>query len=366
MPSNQLQSVLVDPREAGPKPPYDYTPQSMPGSEQAMQPRADHGEQSYNGCDRLKGTAALITGADSGIGRAVAIAFAREGADVLISYLNEHHDAEETAALVRQAGRKAVTVPGDITSEQHCERLVDRATQEFGALDILVSNAAMQTVHQQVDEWNSEEFDRTYRTNVYAMFYLCRAAIQKMRSGGSILATTSVQAFQPTGQLLAYSSTKGAIRSFIQAISELAIKKGIRANGVAPGPVWTPLIPSTMPQEKVKQFGKQTLIGRAAQPAELAPAYVFLASNDARYITGSILDVTGGEMIPDPATTLVCEGLRPHLRVCRTFSAALLAGNSDSHRNRFLTREQQSAHLHSAQYWLFPNRTHDAVMRMRM
>lgn len=298
MPTEVMQSILIDPREAGPKPPYDNSPQPMPGSEKKMQPQADHGERSYRGCEKLKGCAAIITGADSGIGRAVALAFAREGADVLISYLNEDEDAEETARLVREAGQKAVLMPGDITSQQLCERLVDSALQEFGRLDILVSNAAMQTVHQQVDEWNPEEFDQTYRTNVYAMFYLCRAAISKMRPGGSILATTSVQAFQPTGQLLAYSSTKGAIRSFIQAISELAIKNGIRANGVAPGPVWTPLIPSTMPQEKVKQFGKQTLIGRAAQPAELAPAYVFLASNDARYITGSIVDVTGGEMIP--------------------------------------------------------------------
>jgi NAD(P)-dependent dehydrogenase (short-subunit alcohol dehydrogenase family) len=298
MPVDQMRSVLLDPREAGPKPPYNAGPQPMPGSEKQMRPQADHGEKSYRGSSKLEGTAALITGGDSGIGRAVAIAFAREGADVLISYLNEHDDAEQTAALVREAGRKVVTVAGDISSQQHCEELVDRALGEFGRLDILVSNAAIQSVHQQVDEWSPEEFDRTYRTNVYAMFYLCRAAVPKMQPGGSIIATTSVQAFQPTGQLLAYSSTKGAIRSFIQAISELAMKNGIRANGVAPGPVWTPLIPSTMPPEKVKNFGKQTLIGRAAQPAELAPAYVFLASNDARYITGSILDVTGGEMIP--------------------------------------------------------------------
>jgi NAD(P)-dependent dehydrogenase (short-subunit alcohol dehydrogenase family) len=299
MPATQNHSsILVDPREAGPKPPYGNKPQSMPGSEQQMQPKADHGERSYRGCNRLEGTAALITGGDSGIGRAVAIAFAREGADVLISYLNEHEDAEETAKWVREAGRKAITVPGDITSHQHCEQLVSRAVQEFGRLDILVSNAAMQTVHEQIDEWSLEEFDRTYKTNVYAMFYLCRAAISKMPAGGSIVATTSVQAFQPTGKLLAYSSTKGAIRTFIQAIAELAIKKGIRANAVAPGPVWTPLIPSTMPPEKVKEFGKSTVIGRAAQPAELAPAYVFLASNDARYITGSVVDVTGGEQVP--------------------------------------------------------------------
>jgi NAD(P)-dependent dehydrogenase (short-subunit alcohol dehydrogenase family) len=199
---------------------------------------------------------------------------------------------------VRECGRKAVVVAGDIASREHCEHLVARTVKEFGQIDILVSNAAMQTVHQQVDEWSPEEFDRTYKVNVYAMFYLCRAAISKMPAGGSIIATSSIQAFQPTGHLLAYSSTKGAIRTFIQALSELAIKNGIRANAVAPGPVWTPLIPSTMPMEKVKQFGKQTLIGRAAQPAELAPAFVFMASNDARYITGSVMDVTGGEMMP--------------------------------------------------------------------
>src|SRR5438270_397382 len=299
MPETQNQSsILVDPREAGPKPPYDGRPQPTPGSEEAMQPKADHGEHSYKGCGRLKGTAALITGADSGIGRAVALAFAREGADVLISYLNEHEDAEETARWVREAGSKPVVVPGDITSREHCEQLVQRAVREFGKLDLLISNAAMQSVHGQVDEWSPEEFDRTYKVNVHAMFYLCRAAFPKMPPGGSIIATTSVQAFQPTGQLLAYASTKGAIRTFVQALAELAIKKGVRVNGVAPGPVWTPLIPSTMPREKVKEFGKHTLIGRAAQPAELAPAFVFLASNDARYITGSIVDVTGGQQIP--------------------------------------------------------------------
>jgi NAD(P)-dependent dehydrogenase (short-subunit alcohol dehydrogenase family) len=298
MPVDQVKSILVDPREAGPKPPYGDQPQAMPGSERQMQPKADHGEESYKGSGKLQGTAALITGGDSGIGRAVAIAFAREGADVVISYLDEHEDAEETASWVRKAGRKAVTAAGDITSREHCDQLVERTFREFGRLDILVSNAAMQTVHQKVDEWSVEEFDRTYRTNVYAMFYLCRAAVPRMQPGSSIIATTSVQGFMPSGQLLAYSSTKGAVRTFIQSLSELAIKQGVRANGVAPGPVWTPLIPSTMPAEKVKNFGKQTLVGRAAQPAELAPAFVFLASNDARYITGSIVDVTGGEMIP--------------------------------------------------------------------
>jgi NAD(P)-dependent dehydrogenase (short-subunit alcohol dehydrogenase family) len=290
-------SILVDPREAGPKPPYNNGRQPMPGSEDRMQPQADHGEHSYKGSGKLEGTSALITGGDSGIGRAVAIAFAREGADVLISYLNEHDDAEETAEFVREAGRKAVTVAGDIGSREHCEELVKRTIKEFGSLDILVSNAAMQTVHNDVDEWSPEEFDRTYKTNVYAMFYLCRAAIPKMPAGGSVIATTSVQAFQPTGTLLAYSSTKGAIKTFIEGLAELAVQHGVRANAVAPGPVWTPLIPSTMPQDKVKDFGKNTLFGRAAQPAELAPAYVFLASNDARYITGSIVDVTGCRQI---------------------------------------------------------------------
>jgi NAD(P)-dependent dehydrogenase (short-subunit alcohol dehydrogenase family) len=290
-------SILIDPREAGPKPPYSNRRQPAPGSEDLMEPKADHGEQSYKGCGKLEGAAALITGGDSGIGRAVALAFAREGADVLISYLNEHDDAEETAELVREAGRKAVTVSGDIGSQEHCEELVKRTTREFGSLDILVSNAAIHSFHEDIDEWSSEEFDRTYKTNVYGMFYLCRAALPKMPAGGSIIATTSVQAFQPTGQLLAYSSTKGAIKTFVEGLAELAMQHGVRVNGVAPGPVWTPLIPSTMPKQKVNQFGTNTLLGRAAQPAELAPAYVFLASNDARYITGSIIDVTGGRQI---------------------------------------------------------------------
>ena len=290
-------SILIDPREAGPKPPYSNRRQPMPGSEDQMEPQADHGEQSYKGSGKLQGATALITGGDSGIGRAVALAFAREGADVAISYLNEHDDAEETAELVRESGRKAFTMAGDIGVKEHCDELVKRTLREFDSLDILVSNAAMQTVHDDIDEWSPEEFDRTYRTNVYAMFYLCRAALPKMPAGGSIIATTSVQAFQPTGKLLAYSSTKGAIKTFIEGLAELAIEHGVRANAVAPGPVWTPLIPSTMPPDKVRDFGKNTLFGRAAQPAELAPAYVFLASNDARYITGSIVDVTGGRQI---------------------------------------------------------------------
>jgi hypothetical protein len=291
---------MVDPREAGPKPPYDeHQEQPMPGSDRELRPAADHGEQSYTGSGKLTGRAALITGGDSGIGRAIAIAFAREGADMVLSYLpQEQKDAEETARYVREAGRKVVLKPGDLTDGKYCEQLVDTAMKEFGRLDVLVSNAAFQTVHKDVQEWDPEEFDRTYKTNVYPLFFLCRAALPKMRAGGAILTTASVQAYLPTGQLLAYSSTKGAIVTFTKALAELASKQGVRVNAVAPGPVWTPLIPSTMPPEKVKNFGKDTLIGRAAQPAELAPAYVFLASNDSRYITASVVDVTGGEMLP--------------------------------------------------------------------
>ena len=298
MPVQTAPSVLIDPREAGPKPPFPEQPQPMPGSDRQLTPQADHGERSYKGSGKLEGCKAIITGADSGIGRAVAIAFAREGADLVLSYLEaEQSDAEETARWVRDAGREAVLAPGDLTRRENCEALVDRAVRELGDLDIVVSNAAFQTTHEDADQWNPEEFDHTYKTNVYPLFWLTRAALKHLRPGGSILATASVQAFQPSGQLLAYSSTKGAIATFIKALGELAIQHGVRANAVAPGPVWTPLIPSTMPQEKVKNFGGSTTIGRPAQPAELAGAYVFLASNDARYITSSVVDVTGGSML---------------------------------------------------------------------
>ncbi len=228
----------------------------------------------------------------------MALAFAREGADVLISYLNEDEDARETERLVRDAGRKAVIAPGDIQDPRHCEQLVERAFDEFGGLDILINNAAFQMTHESIEELTPEEWDKTFRTNVFAMFYLCRAALPKMKQGSTIVNTTSVQAYDPSPTLLAYSSTKGAIVTFTKSLSALAIKQGIRVNAVAPGPVWTPLIPSTMPDKSVKEFGKSSPMERPAQPADLAPIYVFLCSNDSRYITGGIFDLTGGKMLP--------------------------------------------------------------------
>jgi NAD(P)-dependent dehydrogenase (short-subunit alcohol dehydrogenase family) len=289
----------IDPKQRGKKPPSPEPGQQPPGTEAQMRTKPDHGEESYRGFGRLEGKAALITGGDSGIGRAVAIAYAREGADILISYLNEEEDAKETARWVEQARKKAIRVSGDIANEQHCRELVDRATKDLGRLDILVNNAAYQMTHQDIEEFSSEEWDHTFRTNIYAMFYLCKAAMPRMNPGSAIINTASVQAYSPKGMLLAYASTKGAIVTFTKALSQLAIKKGIRANAVAPGPVWTPLIPSSMPRENVEQFGKSSPMGRPAQPAELAPPYVFLASSEeASYVNGSIVDLTGGEMLP--------------------------------------------------------------------
>jgi NAD(P)-dependent dehydrogenase (short-subunit alcohol dehydrogenase family) len=286
--------VSQDPKSAHPQPPQPDQSQSPPGQTGEMTPTPDHGEHSYKGSGRLAGKAAIITGADSGIGRAVAIAFAREGADVLISYLDEHQDAEETARWVEQAGRKAVRAAGDIAEEQHCKNLVQQALREFGRLDILVNNAAMQRTHQSIEEISSEEWDRTFRTNIYAQFYLCKAAIPHMRPGSAIVNTTSVNAKTPSPSLLAYATTKGAIANFTAGLAGLVAKQGIRVNCVAPGPIWTPLIPSTMPADQVKSFGQDTPIGRAGQPAELAPAYVMLASEEASYISGAMVPVTGG------------------------------------------------------------------------
>jgi NAD(P)-dependent dehydrogenase (short-subunit alcohol dehydrogenase family) len=274
-------------------------PQATPGLTTEMRNQPDHGEQSYRGHDRLRGKAALITGGDSGIGRAVAIAYAREGADVAISYLAEEEtDAQETARWVREAGRRILLMPGDITSEPHCRSMVDRVFAEFGRLDILVNNAAYQMTHQNVEEFSSEEWDHTFRTNIYAMFYLSKAALPRMKEGGAIVNTASVQAYKPTGMLLAYATTKGAIVTFSKALSELAVKQGVRVNVVAPGPVWTPLIPATMPKEKVDRFGQDSPFGRPAQPAEMASAFVFLATPESSYVTGSVMDLTGGKMLP--------------------------------------------------------------------
>jgi NAD(P)-dependent dehydrogenase (short-subunit alcohol dehydrogenase family) len=288
-----------DPREMHPKPPFQEPPQQPPGSEAEMRNKPDHGETSYRGFGRLQGKSALITGGDSGIGRAIAIAFAREGANVAISFLpEEEKDARETMGWVREAGMRGLELPGDIRAEEQCRRLVDATLAEFGALDILINNAAFQSTHKHIEEFSSEEWDRTIRTNLYPMFYLAKAALPRMRKGGAIVNTASVQAYQPSKELLAYSTTKGAIVTFTKALSGLAIEYGVRVNAVAPGPVWTPLIPSTMPEEKVKEFGKKSAFERPAQPAELAPAYVYLVTTDSSYVTGSVMDLTGGRQLP--------------------------------------------------------------------
>jgi NAD(P)-dependent dehydrogenase (short-subunit alcohol dehydrogenase family) len=288
-----------DPREMGPKPPFQEPAQEPPGSETEMRNKPDHGEMSYRGFGRLQGKSALITGGDSGIGRAVAIAFAREGADVAISFLPEEaEDARETMGWIHDAGRRGLELPGDIRAEEQCRHLVDATVSEFGAIDILVNNAAFQSTHKDIDEFSSEEWDRTIRTNLYPMFYLAKAALPRMRKGGAIVNTASVQAYQPSKELLAYSTTKGAIVTFTKSLSGLAVKYGVRVNAVAPGPVWTPLIPSTMPAGKVEKFGSKSVFERPAQPAELAPAYVYLVSADSSYVTGSVMDLTGGRQLP--------------------------------------------------------------------
>ena len=290
-----VQPTTSNPTHAQPKPPYSEPLQAYPGHESEMQLRPDYGEQSYRGSGRLTGKKALITGGDSGIGRAVALAFAREGADVLISYLNEDQDANETARAVRDAGRICVPVAGDISQQAHCETLVQVAVREFGGLDILVNNAAYQMTREGIGAISSEEFDHTFKTNIYAMFWLCKAALPHMREGGAIINTTSIQAYQPTPALLAYASTKGAILTFTKGLAQEVIERGIRVNAVAPGPIWTPLIVSTMPPEQVEKFGESTPTGRAGQPVELAPIYVFLASPESSYITGEVIGVTGGK-----------------------------------------------------------------------
>ena len=271
--------------------------QSPPGVESKLRPQADHGESSYRGMGRLEGKAAVITGGDSGIGRGVAIAYAREGADVLISYLEEHDDARETARWVTAAGRKAVLVPGDIQDEAHCRAIIQRAVAEFGKVDVLVNNAAYQMTRDSLDEITEEEWDRTFRTNITAMFHLVKAAIPHMRPGSAIVNTTSVTSDTPKPTLIAYSATKAAIANFTASLAQLLGEKGIRANSVAPGPIWTPLIPATMPPEQVENFGSNTPLGRPGQPAEVAPIYVLLASDEGSYMNGGVYAVTGGKPI---------------------------------------------------------------------
>jgi NAD(P)-dependent dehydrogenase (short-subunit alcohol dehydrogenase family) len=293
----QDQTKMQDPKQEFPQPPLqEEHPQQMPGTESDMAVKPDHGEESYRGLGRLPGRVALITGADSGIGKAVAIAFAREGADVAISYLSEHQDAEDTAKWVRQAGRKAILLPGDVGDETLCQRIVQRTVSELGKLDILVNNAAYQMSHpQSLLEISKDELEMTFKTNIFAMFFLSKAALQVMPPGGAIINTTSIQAYQPSPTLIHYATTKGAIVTFTKALAEFSLEKGVRVNAVAPGPVWTPLIPSSMPKEHFSKFGENGPMKRTAQPAELAPAYVFLASQESSYVDGEILGVTGGK-----------------------------------------------------------------------
>jgi NAD(P)-dependent dehydrogenase (short-subunit alcohol dehydrogenase family) len=283
-----------DPRSAHPQPPQPRQQQDPPGTEKKLDPPADHSERSYAGSGKLRGKVALITGADSGIGRAVAIAFAREGADLLISYLCEHDDARETARWVEQAGRRAVLMPGDVSDPAHCRALVERIIDEFGRLDVLVNNAAHQRTFESLDEIDDEEWDKTFRTNIYSMFYLSKAAAKHMKPGAAIVNTTSINAKNPNPTLLPYATTKGAIANFTAGLAQLLAKQGIRVNCVAPGPIWTPLIPTTMKPDSVETFGQDTPLGRAGQPAELAPAYVLLAGDDGSYMSGALLPVTGG------------------------------------------------------------------------
>jgi NAD(P)-dependent dehydrogenase (short-subunit alcohol dehydrogenase family) len=285
---------MKDPRDKHEQPPYPEQEQQVPGSEKEMDPKVDHGEDTYKGSGKLEGRNAIITGGDSGIGRAVAIAFAREGANVLISYLKEHEDADKTAQYIRDAGKKAILVAGDVSEENHCKKIVQRAVEEFGQVDILVNNAAFQMARESLQDVSTEEWDYTFKTNIYSMFWLCKAAEPHMKPGSTIVNTTSINAYKPHPQLLAYAATKGAIQNFTANLGQSLAGKGIRVNCVAPGPIWTPLIPSTMPQEQVKSFGKDTPIGRAGQPAELAPIYVLLASEDSSYMTGSTVQATGG------------------------------------------------------------------------
>jgi NAD(P)-dependent dehydrogenase (short-subunit alcohol dehydrogenase family) len=280
-----------------PKPLFPEQRQNPPGLESQMNPKPDYGEQSYRGSGKLQGKSAIITGGDSGIGRAVAFAFAREGADVFISYLGEDSDAQETVRLIEKEGRKCVAIAGDITEESHCQQIIDRAQREFGKLDILVNNAAFQMMRESIEEIPSEEFDRTFKTNVYSMFYLCKAAVPIMQPGSAIINTCSINAAKPKPKLLAYSATKAAIVNFTGGLAQSVAEKGIRVNSVAPGPVWTPLIPTTMPPEQVKQFGMQVPMKRAAQPVELVPVYVMLASDEASYVSGAVIPVTGGQPI---------------------------------------------------------------------
>jgi NAD(P)-dependent dehydrogenase (short-subunit alcohol dehydrogenase family) len=294
------QYTMRDPVSQYPAPPFDTPEQPEPGLALKMNPKPDHGEQSYKGFGRLMGRKALVTGADSGIGRATAIAFAREGADMVLNYLpSEEADAQEVVQLIQQAGRKAVAIPGDISDEAFCTELVQKAVEALGGLDILANIAGKQIAQPLIADVTTEQFDQTFKTNVYAMFWLCKAALPHLPKGATIINTASIQSYQPSGTLLDYASTKAAIVAFTKALAKQVAADGIRVNAVAPGPIWTPLQPSHgQPPQKLKQFGAQVPFGRPGQPAEVAPIYVLLASQESSYVTGEIYGVTGGNPLP--------------------------------------------------------------------
>ena len=289
--------MAIDPRNNYPRPPFTTAQQPLPGSSARMTPQPDYGEASYVGSGKLTGRVALVTGADSGIGRAVALAFAREGADVLLSYLNEEEDAEAAAASIREAGRQAVKLPGDIGDPAHCRFLVQTAIEHFGRLDILVNNGAFQTTRTKLDEIPDAEWEDTFRVNVHSQFYLSKAALPHLKPGASIINTSSVNSKHPMPTLLAYSATKAAIANFTIGLAQMLVEQGIRVNAVLPGPIWTPFIVTGMAPDQIKSFGSQSPMGRPGQPAELAGAYVYLASDDATYTTGALLPVHGGMAI---------------------------------------------------------------------
>jgi NAD(P)-dependent dehydrogenase (short-subunit alcohol dehydrogenase family) len=293
----------TDPQQQHDQPDTEGEQLPPPGSKESVTPamgeEPDHGEDSYRGTGKLADRVAIITGGDSGIGRAVALAFAREGADIVLSYLEgEDEDGRRTAELVEQEGRRVVTVPGDLTTEGACQQLIDRTVSELGRIDLLVNNAAYQMAQPGgIADITTEQFDRVLKTNLYAMFWLCKKALPHMERGAGIINTASVQASSPSPELLDYATTKAGIVNFTRGLASMVAGDGIRVNSVAPGPIWTPLIPATMPEEQVEEFGTQTPIGRAGQPAEVAPAYVFLASAESSYITGEVIAVTGGQPV---------------------------------------------------------------------
>jgi NAD(P)-dependent dehydrogenase (short-subunit alcohol dehydrogenase family) len=293
-----MENVGVDPRQSGKKPPFPPQTQESPGLSSELRPAPDYGEATYQGHGRLLDRVVIITGGDSGIGRAVALACAREGADVVIAYLNEHDDAAETERLVEDAGRKALLLPGDLGSEAYCQKIITETMKRFGRIDVLVNNAAFQgKAVESFEEIDAERLSHTFSVNIMGMFNLTRLAVPEMKAGGSIINVASIQAYQPKASILDYASTKGAIVSFTKGLAQELIAKGIRVNAVAPGPVWTPLVVASFDEKKVSEFGKTSPIGRPAQPVEVAPAFVFLGCDESRYVNGEILGVTGGQIL---------------------------------------------------------------------